>query len=113
MQELIIFLVAMVIHEIAHIVFLWLFLGRIPMVKCSLSNKEIVIGEPKDYKQLNKIQKFMVYMSGVLVGYVIIGIGNIYSPESIYWFFISGFYTILCMSDFQNTIKLITTRSSV
>lgn len=113
MQELIIFLVALIIHEIAHIVFLWLFLGRIPKVKYSISNKEIVIGEPKDYRNLTKIQKFMVYMSGVLVGYLIIGIGNIYSPESIYWFFISGFYTILCMSDFNNTLKLITTRTTI
>ena len=94
------FFCSILVHEAGHYLYFLIVLKR--KVKITF-DKDILVGEPKDYLDLTKAQLFWLYFSGVYLGLVFI---IIVSQSYVYTHILIPFYLLGSKSDFKNMWNL-------
>lgn len=95
---------ALVFHELGHIFTLRYYNGQYPNIY--FREFSCVIGEPKDYRYLGPLEKLSVYLAGVFMGYAFIGSLVLSYPQLPFVFITTSMYTILCVHDCDNILRL-------
>lgn len=103
-----IYLWAVVLHELGHILFFIMVMGKYPDVRISTKPLSLKVGYPLDYINMDKVDLIIVNLSGIIWGVMpLTFVGFFFSPPYLIFISLMIVYLLGCKGDIGRIIKLI------